>query len=122
MKRYSNPNRSLRIAQQIMEDVMHILRFEVKNPRLQQLITINDVQLNVDNSVAKIYWVASNCEDLGQLQKALKASKGFIRSRLAQRFHTYTVADLEFVYDDSLQRGGGILSILDKIQHENKNN
>ena len=116
MRRYSN-NRSERIADQIHKDVVQILRSKVKDPRIEW-VTINDVEVTEDNTWAKIYWTVLNEEKRNDVSKALDSAKGFIRSELSHGFKTYTIPQLKFIYDESMQRGSKILSVLNKVKED----
>ncbi|MCC2625508.1 MAG: ribosome-binding factor [Burkholderiales bacterium] len=116
MRKYSH-NRSERIADQIQKDVVAILRFKVKDPRIEW-ITINDVEVTEDNSVAKIYWTVLNESKRPDVEKALEMAKGFIRSELSKGFKTYTIPQLKFFYDESLARGSKILNILNEVKKD----
>lgn len=116
MRKYSY-NRSSRIADQIQRDVVDILRLKVKDPRIEW-VTINDVEVSNDNSIATIYWTVLDEVKRTQITKVLDVAKGFIRSELSKGFKTYTIPQLRFVYDDSLLRGSKILAILDKVKQD----
>lgn len=116
MRKYSN-NRSGRIADQIHKDVVLILRNKVKDPRVKW-ITINDVELDKELSFAKIYWSILDESKITDITAALESAKGFIRSELSKGFKTYTIPQLKFIYDESLQRGAQILSVLNKVREE----
>ena len=116
MRRYSN-NRSERIADQIHKDIVQILRLKVKDPRIEW-VTINEVEVTEDNTWAKIYWTVLDEGKRDEVTKALESAKGFIRSELSHGFKTYTIPQLKFIYDESMQRGSKILSVLNKVNHE----
>lgn len=116
MKKYSH-NRSERIADQIQKDIVAILRSKVKDPRIEW-ITINDVEVSDDNSLAKIYWTVLHEAKRDDVAKALELARGFIRSELSKGFKTYTIPQLKFIYDESLARGSKILSILNEVKKE----
>ena len=116
MRKYSN-NRGGRIADQIQRDIVAILRFKVKDPRIEW-VTINEVEVNHDNSVAKVYWTVLNQDKRQDVTKALTAATGFIRSELSKGFKTYTIPQLSFIYDESVERSRKILDVLDKVKQE----
>ena len=113
MRKYSG-NRSGRIADKIHKDIVAILRQKVKDPRVLW-VTISEVEVSDDYSIAKIYWTTIEDDKKKSIAKALEAATGFIRSELSQGFKTYTIPQLRFIYDDSLERGSKILNIIDKI-------
>ena len=116
MRQYSN-NRSGRIADQIHKDVVNILRLKVKDPRVQW-VTINDVDMDKEHALAKIYWSVLDDNKIKDVTAALESARGFIRSELARGFKTYTIPQLKFIYDESSVRGAKILSVLEKVSSE----
>lgn len=109
--------RAKRMADQIQKDLMHILRTKVKDPRVSW-VTINDVEVANDYSLAKIYYSVLEKEKQENIAKALESAKGFIRSELSQGLTTYTVPQLKFIFDDSLERGAHILSLINQVSAE----
>jgi len=120
MRKYSN-NRAERIADQIHKDIVMILRQRVKDPRVKW-VTIHHVEVDKELAFAKIYWSVLDEAQQSAVAKALQSASGFIRSELAQGFKTYTIPQLKFIFDESLQRGMHILSVLDKVKSETPNN
>ena len=116
MRKYSN-NRSGRIADQIQKDVVGILRTKVKDPRVAW-VTINDVEMDKEHALAKIYWSVLEEDKIPEVMKALESARGFIRSELSKGFKTYTIPQLKFIYDESLSRGAKILSVINQVSQE----
>ncbi|AUR51482.1 30S ribosome-binding factor RbfA [Aquella oligotrophica] len=112
----TNP-RSGRMADQIHKDIMQILRSRVKDPRVSW-VTVNDVEVTNDYSLATIYYTVMDSNEVDNAAKALEKAKGFIRSELSKGLTTYTVPQLKFVYDKSLERGSRILSLISQVSSE----
>jgi ribosome-binding factor A len=110
-------NRATRMADQIQKDIMSILRAKVKDPRISW-VTVNDVEVTNDYSLAKIYYSVLQTEQRDGIAKALESAKGFIRSELSKGLTTYTVPQLKFIFDESLERGSHILSLISKVADE----
>lgn len=110
-------NRATRMADQIQKDIMSILRAKVKDPRISW-VTVNDVELANDYSLAKIYYSVLQTEQRDGIAKALESAKSFIRSELSKGLTTYTVPQLKFIFDESLERGSHILSLISKVADE----
>lgn len=115
MKKSSN--RAIKMADQIHRDIMNILRSKVKDPRINW-VTVNDVAVDNDYSIAKIYYSVLHKEHKVSIAKALESAKGFIRSELSKGLTTYTVPQLQFIFDESLERGSHILSLISKVADE----
>lgn len=106
-----------RIEAIIQKEVSSIIQMELKDPKIG-FITITDVTMTNDLSIAKIYVTFLGQQariDAGM--KALERSKGFIRSMLAKRMTIRKVPQLIFVYDESLERGNKIERIIKEL-HE----
>ena len=113
MRKYSQ-NRSERIADQIHKDLIEILRKYVKDPRITW-ITIIEVEVIKDNTLAKVYWTTLKDEQKDSITDALEDAKGYIRTELAKCSKTFTVPKLKFIYDESLSRGDAILELMRKL-------
>lgn len=101
-----------RIEAIIQKEVSSIIQMELKDPKIG-FITITDVTVTNDLSIAKIYVTFLGQQariDAGM--KALERSKGFIRSLLAKRMTIRKVPQLIFVYDESLEKGNKIEKII----------
>jgi ribosome-binding factor A len=115
MKKSSN--RAIRMGEQIHKDIMQILRTKVKDPRVEW-VTVNEVEVTNDYSLARVFYSVLKSENKDAVAKVLDKAKGFIRSELAKGLTTYTVPELRFVFDTSLERGGHILSLISKVSEE----
>jgi len=75
--------------------------FKVNDPRLKN-ITITNVVVSDDLSNAKIFFTTQSAqEDMKQINKGLKKSKGFIRSMLGKSLSLKKVPNISFFYDES---------------------
>ncbi|MCI8272398.1 MAG: 30S ribosome-binding factor RbfA [Erysipelotrichaceae bacterium] len=104
-----------RISGIIQKEVSEIIQFSLKDPKVG-FITITDVRVTNDLSIAKIY-VSFLGQDARKEagMKALERSKGFIRSELAKRMSIRKVPSLVFLADDSLEKGNKIEKIIADI-------
>ena len=112
-----NNNRAIRIGDQIHKDLMQIVRHKIKDPRVEWF-TVNEVEVTSDCSLAKIYYSLLKTENKDDVANVLEKAKGFIRSELAKGLTTYTVPELKFIFDTSLERGSHILSLISKVSDE----
>jgi ribosome-binding factor A len=81
-------------------------------PDLTNLASLNEVEMNYDNSVAKVYVVHLDPTKSATLVNYLNAHKGVIRSQLASKLDIYKVPDLLFVQDDLYDKGAKIDEII----------
>lgn len=101
-----------KVAGIIQKEVSEIIQFELKDQKIG-FITITDVTVTNDLSIAKIYvsFLGQKAREEAGM-KALERSKGFIRTNLAKRMTLRKVPELQFKIDDSLERGNKIEKIL----------
>ena len=103
MKRHSQ--RAQRVAEQIQREVAQLLRDEVKDPRVGR-VTITAVEVSADLSHAKIFVThLAGREHADAAMQALQHTAGFLRTELSHRMQLYTVPQLHFAYDDSIETG-----------------
>lgn len=108
-----------RIGEEIKKEVVLLIRNGIKDPRVDSLVSITDVEVTRDLSYATIY--ISRYGNEQQRQDALegmKAAACFIRSELSKRLKLRTVPELIFKLDDSLEYGAKIETILHQIHQE----
>jgi len=107
-----------RIANIIKKNIAEIIQFQLKDPNVG-FVTITDVQVTSDNSLAKIYvmFLGQNPRKEAGLN-ALKHSKGFIRTELGKTLSIRKVPELLFILDDSLERANKINDIIKKAFRE----
>lgn len=104
-----------RIREDIKRAVSDIIRREVKDPRLG-MVSITDVDLSRDYSVAKVFFSVLGDEEAVQSSLAgLNNAKGFIRTELARRVRMRHTPEIVFAYDESLERGARINAILRQL-------
>lgn len=87
-----------RIKALIARNISDILTFELKNPKVG-LPSVNTVEMNGDNSLAKVYVSFIGAKNSEKHLEELNRCKGFVRSSLAKRMDLYKVPDILFIYD-----------------------
>ena len=92
------------------------LLFEVKDPRLSA-IDITDVVMSPDLGHAKVYYYARvDDTKLEQVQTALERARGFLRRKVGQKVRARVTPELAFYYDDSIERGARIETLLREVK------
>jgi ribosome-binding factor A len=112
--------RSQRVAEQIQHELAELLRTEVKDPRVG-MVTVTHVDVSADMAHAKVYFTAlAGREHAKEAAAALARTAGFLRSQLAQRLQVYTVPQLSFVYDASIESGIALSRLIDEAVAEDR--
>jgi ribosome-binding factor A len=111
MKRHSQ--RAQRVGEQIQRDLAELLRESVKDPRVGR-VTITAVEVSPDLSHAKIFIThLAGREHADEAVEALQRTAGFLRTELARRLKLYSVPQLHFAYDDSIESGMRLSQLID---------
>jgi ribosome-binding factor A len=110
--------RSRRIAEQIRRELSEIIRLELKDPRVG-MITLTDVEVTPDYEHAKIFFtrlagLGTAAADNKAVMQTLQHAGGFLRSELAKRMRLRIVPQLQFEYDDSVERGVRLSNLIDE--------
>ena len=109
-----------RIASQIVREVSDILQNEARD-RLMHTITITDCVVSSDLSYAKIYFTSMTDIEKRELERELEEASDFIRCELSQRIDIRHTPKLVFKYDESIEYGNHIESLIDKIHERDEN-
>ena len=107
-----------RINSNMVKEISYILETEIKDEDIK-FVTVTDCKVTNDLSFARVYVTVLDDNKKEQTLKALDKAKGFIRKVLSERMELRHIPELNFVYDESLENGMNIESIINKI-HENE--
>ncbi len=104
-----------RISEDIKRELAAILR-ELKDPRIQGMLTIVNVDVNSDASYAKVYVSAMEGIETAKLAvKGLVSATGYIRREIGKRLHLRKTPELKFIADNSIEVGMEITGVLNEI-------
>lgn len=105
--------RAHRVGDQIQKELADLLRNEVKDPRVGR-VTVTRVDVTPDLSHATVHFThLAGREHAEETLASLARVSGFLRSSLAHRLGLYTVPQLHFVYDDSIEAGMRLSQLID---------
>src|SRR5207237_2389980 len=111
MKKHSQ--RAQRVGQEIQRELMDLLANEVKDPRVGK-VTVTEVDVTGDLAHATVRFSdLAGKAHADDAVAALSRTAGFLRSELAQRLGLYTVPQLHFAYDDSIEAGMRLTKLMD---------
>lgn len=105
-----------RISEDIKREIIAITR-ELKDPRIQGMLTIVRVDVSQDASFAKVYVSALEGIETAKLAvKGLESATGRIRREVGGRLHLRITPELKFIADDSVEHGMKIVKMLDDLK------
>ena len=109
--------RLIRLGEQIRGEIANlILRGDIKDPRVNQFLTINRVEVVSDLAYAKVFvstFMADN--QLAKGVAGLQSAAGFIQSSIAKKLRIRQFPKLTFVADTSLKDGFNMVKKLDEL-------
>lgn len=106
-------NRPGRVKALIEKNLSDILTREIHNPRVG-LVSVNEVSVNSDYSIAKVYVSFIGAKYPHQCLLELNKTKGYVRSSLAKKMDIYKVPELVFVYDEQFERAASLDAALER--------
>lgn len=105
-------NRIGRINEEIQRELSALLR-TVKDPRLQSgLFTITHVDTTSDLRWAKVFISALDKSHEAEMMMGLKSAAGYLRRELGSALNLRYTPQLQFIADDSIEKGAHILEML----------
>ena len=105
-----------RIAEEIKREVAQMIRDEIKDPRVTGLISVTQVEVTNDLSIAKIYIsLLADEEKRKSCLQGLEKASGYIRSELGKRLKLRYIPELAFKMDESIAYGAKISKILAEV-------
>jgi ribosome-binding factor A len=110
--------RSNRVGEQMKKELSDIIGRKIKDPRIG-FVTVTDVQVSGDLQQAKVYIsVLGDEEQRENTLKGLAKAKGFIRTEVGQRIRLRKTPEIIFEWDESMEYGNRINSILHQLSHD----
>lgn len=108
--------RQKRLGELLKVELGTLLLREARDPRLAG-VTVTAVHISADLEHARVYVsvIGSRAERTDALT-ALDHASGFLRRQIAERLDLRRHPTLSFHFDESIERGQRILSILDEIE------
>lgn len=115
----SNHFRTDRVGMEIKREVNEILQKKVRDPRVQG-VTITDVQMVGDLSMAKVYYTIMSvlASDNQKAQIGLEKATGTIKRELGRKLTLYKIPDLVFEKDQSIEYGNKIDQMLRALEQK----
>lgn len=115
----SNHFRTDRVGMEIKREVNEILQKKVRDPRVQG-VTITDVQMVGDLSMAKVYYTIMSdlASDYQKAQIGLEKATGTIKRELGRKLTLYKIPDLVFEKDQSIEYGNKIDQMLRALEQK----
>jgi ribosome-binding factor A len=111
--------RTDRLNSLLKEVISEVIRRDVRNPHVTELVTVTRVQISKDLRYAKVFIsvIGSEQEKIVTIE-ALKTAAGFIAVNASQKVVMRYFPELNFKLDDSVDKHMRIEKLLEKITEE----
>lgn len=112
--------RSNRVGEQMKKELSDIIGRKLKDPRIG-FVTVTDVAVTGDLQQATVYIsVLGDSKQREDTLKGLETAKGFMRSEIGQRIRLRKTPELLFEFDESIDYGNRIETLISQIHAEDK--
>jgi ribosome-binding factor A len=97
--------------------------FNMKDPRIEGMISVTRVELSNDKRYAKVYLSLYGNDDKRneEIFEVIEKAKGYFKTAIAQSLHTFKAPDLTFVRDRGIEKSFEIDKLFKKIENERHN-
>ena len=120
MQKQNNSHKLDRVNEELKREVSNIINYELKNSKVTGMLSVTKVKVTPDLRYARIWISALNCRNKKDTLLGLKQSSGFIRSQIAQKVNLRITPELVFEFDETMEYGEKIDSILNEIMKDVK--
>lgn len=104
--------RTAKVARAILEAVSSTVLHGLKDPRVKN-VTVIHVDVSEDIRTAKVYVSVMGTEKVQALtMRGLKAARGFLQSKVADRLQTKNTPILTFILDQSVKRSAASSALI----------
>lgn len=108
--------RNSRLPVELKRVISEVIRNNVKDPRISELMSVTDVRVTEDLKFAKVY--ISVYGDSEPTLEALKSARGYIRREVGRKIKIRNTPELIFVKDDSIEKGIYMNNLINKVLEE----
>ena len=112
--------RQEKVQEQLVQEISELIQREVRDPRVG-FVTLTGAEISRDLRHAKVY-VSMMGDDEARKQslKALNGASGMLRGEFARRAHLRVAPELEFRFDEGIERGARIFELLNSVEADLK--
>ena len=98
--------RMIKINDEITRTSAEIIRQELSDPRIGEVVSVIRVKTTADLKTCKIFVsILGGDADKEKTMAALQKASGFVRKRIAELINLRQTPEIKFVYDDSIEHG-----------------
>ena len=103
-----------RINEEMARELSSAIR-TLKDPRVQELLSITAVETAPDLRTAKVYVSVFNKEKSREVLRGLKSASGYLRRHIGDTLGLRYTPELVFIEDHSIEHGSRIFDLLSTL-------
>lgn len=104
------------VNEEVMRALADIIRTEVKDPRVPEIVSVMAVEVTPDLSNCNAYISVFGDEEVAEnALKGLNSASGYIRNQLAKMLNLRHTPELKFMIDRSIAYGVDMMSRIDEV-------
>ena len=119
-----NSIKNTRINMEVQRELSHIIRSEIKDPRIHPLTSVVAVEVTPDLKYCKAYISVLGDEEAGKATiEGLRSAASFVRRELAHRVNLRSTPEIKFILDQSIEYGVNMSKLIDEVTkdlHDNE--
>ena len=119
-KNNNTSNRMARVNEELKREISNIINFELNNSNITGMISVTKVKVTPDLRYARVYVSMINSKNKKNTLAGLKQASGYIRSLLAKKINLRNTPELVFEFDETIEYGAKIDSIIEEITKDLK--
>lgn len=116
--------REERVADFIRDELASIIQQQMRDPRIG-MVSVNEATVSKDLSWAEVYVSSHETkteDERAQLIEVLNKAAGYFRTELAKRHSMRTTPKPRFHYDEVVERGPALESLIEKAVQADEEN
>jgi ribosome-binding factor A len=106
-------SRTQRLGDQIHRDLAMLIEQKIDDPRIRS-VTLTAVKVSRDLGYAKVYYTSMDGE-LAEVKEGLDKAAPYLRHLLSAGMSTRTTPRLNFIYDESIERGRNMEALIREV-------
>jgi ribosome-binding factor A len=109
--------RSARLNVLLRQELAVLIRAELRDPRLADIVSVTHVDVSPDLNTALVYASVLGDDDAKALtMEALTAAAPFLRRRLGERVRVRRIPALHFRLDETIERAADMLRLMRDVR------
>ena len=111
-----NSIKNTRVNEEVMREMSHIIRGEIKDPRIHPLTSVVAVEVAPDLKTCKAYISVLGDEKAQEdTIRGLESAEGYIRRELAHTLNMRNTPEIRFILDQSIEYGVNMSKKIDEV-------